>query len=184
MKRFAALLAVLFLALSFTVISAQEKAVPENHCKSMAPLDQETRVKLEKLKLQYKLTMVDLDAEKETIHKSMMEELLKEETSTKAVEKLGKSMNDIQYKMHQAKVDYLLKVKAVLPAEHWKGFLMKQHAEGMGCAMGKGSAKGMGCEKSAGKCGMEGKDGHKCTEACKTSDADDHCKVPCKKMKK
>jgi len=194
MKKFAVLLAVLLMAVSSMVLSAQEKAAPETHCKSMAPLDQETRVKLEKLKLQYKLAMVDLDAEKETIQKGMMEELLKAESSPKALEKLGKSMNALQYKMHQAKMDYLLGAKAVLPAEHWEGFLMKQHAAGSACrkaccAMGAGyeksagCARSAGCSMSAGKCAMAGKEGHKCTDACKTSGTGAGCKVPCEKAR-
>jgi hypothetical protein len=189
MKKFAALLLVVLLAVSFVSISAQEKEAPKaGHCKSTA-LDSETKVQVEKLKLQYKLTMVDLNAEKETIQKGMMEELLKEETSPKAIEKLGKSMNALQYKMHQAKIDYVLSVKAVLPAEHWEGFLMKQHAAGMGCqkaccAKSAGCEKAAGCAKSAGMCSMEGEKGHKCTEACKTSDAGAGCATPCAKTKK
>ncbi len=149
-----------------------------------------------RLKLHYELAMVDLKAEKEKIHEEMMTELLKEESSTKTIEKLGKSMNSVQYKMHKAKMDYVLKVKKVLPADHWKAFLMKQHGGSHGCAPGckmpccatKTKGKGACCSKSYGhksgghkcgsssshgaaKCPMAGTKGHTCTVACTHSAA-------------
>ena len=191
MKRFAALLAIVLLVVSFASISAQEKEAPKADDSKCTAVDSETKVKFQKLKLQYELEMVDLKAEKETIHKEMMEELLKEDTSTKTLEKLGKSMNSLQYKMHKAKMDYVLKVKKILPADHWKAFLTKQHGGSHGCAPGckkpccatKTSGCKSSCSTSASKCSMAGTKGHTCTTAC-ASASTKGCKTPCVKVKK
>ena len=171
MKRFASLIAVLLLVAAVTAISAQEKEVPP--AEPCSSIDSETKVKFQKLKLQYELSMVDLKAEKGKLHEEMMAELLKEESSTKTIEKLGKSMNGVQHKMHEAKIDYILKVKKIFPADHWKAFLNKQHTAGMG----HGTAA-KGC------CPMMGTKGHKCTTACTHSAPRAGCKTPCVKVKK
>jgi len=196
MKKFAVLFAVVLLAVSFVSISAQEKAPCASACKSTA-IDSETKVKFQKLKLQYELDMVDLNAEKETLHKAMMTELLNEETSKKSIDKIAKSINTNQGKMIKAKMSYLLKVKDVLPADHYKKFLMKSSCHGMkghghnGCEPGckkpccasKASgckSKSAGCSKGASKCSSAGLKGHTCTDACKTASAKSaHCETPC-----
>lgn len=177
MKRFASLIVVLLLIATVTVISAQEKEVPG--AEPCASIDSETKVKVQKLKLQYELEMVDLNAEKGKIHEEMMTELLKEESSTKTIEKLGKSMNGVQYKMHKAKIDYILKVKKVLPADHWKAFLTKQHAAGAG--HGKGRSHGSAAK---GCCPQAGTAGHKCSSSCTHSAAKTGCKTPCVNIRK
>ncbi len=181
--------AVLLLLAVVTVVSAQEKEVPAADPCKMTAVDSDTRVKVQKLKLQYELAMVDLKAEKEAIHEEMMAELLKEESSTKTMEKLGKSMNSVQLKMYKAKIDYVLKVKKVLPADHWKIFLNKQS-----CAKVTGHSHGQVGHKcdascthgsySAGKCSMAGTKGHICSVACRPSAAHTGCKTPCVKVKK
>ena len=185
MKRSASLIVVLLLIATVTVISAQEKEAPG--AEPCASIDSETKVKVQKLKLQYELDMVDLNAEKVKIHEEMMAELLKEESSTKTIEKLGKSMNSVQHKMYKAKMDYVLKVKKVLPADHWKMFLNKQS-----CAKVTGHSHGQVGHKcdascthgshSAGKCPLAGTRGHICTVACKP--AGTGCKIPCVKVRK
>ncbi len=198
MKRFAALIAVLLLVTAFTAISAQEKEVPK--AEPCTAIDSETKVKVQKLKLHYELAMVDLKAEKGKIHEEMMAELLKEESSTKTIEKLGKSMNGVQYKMHKAKIDYILKVKKVLPADHWKMFLHKQHAAGVGHGKGyphgtaakgccpmtgaAGHKCGPGSAHDSAKCPMAGTKGHICTAACTHSAPGAGCEIPCVKVRK
>ena len=189
MKKFAILLAVVLLVVSFASISAQEKEAPKADHSKCTAVDSETKVKFQKLKLQYELEMVDLKAEKEKLHEEMMAELLKEESSTKTLEKLGKSMNGVQYKMHKAKMDYILKVKKILPADHWKGFLNKQS-----CANVTGRSHGQVGHKydascthgshGAGRCSMAGTRGHTCSSACKPSAAHTGCKTPCVTVKK
>ncbi len=177
MKRFASLIAVLLLVAAVTAISAQEKEAPG--AEPCTAIDSETRVKVQKLKLQYELSMVDLKVEKNKIHEEMMTELLKEESSTKTIEKLGKSMNGVQYKMHKAKIDYMLKVKKVLPADHWKVFLHKRHAAGAG--HGKSSPHGTSAK---GCCPTAGTRGHTCTSACTHSSLRAGCKTPCVRVRK
>ena len=177
MKKFAALLAVVILVVSFVSISAQEKAP----CSSTA-VDSETKVKFQKLKLQYELDMVDINAEKDALHKSLMTELLSEETSKKNLDKIAKSINTNQGKMVKAKMSYLLKVKDVLPADHYKKFLMKGHGCAPGCkkpcCADKSSHKcGSSCSHGASKCSKAGTAGHTCTSACTSASAG--CETPC-----
>ena len=186
MKKFAALLAVVLLVVSFASISAQETEVKKAHCMSTA-IDSETKVKFQKLKLQYELDMVDLKAEKETLHKSLMTELLKEDTSKKSIDKIAKSINANQGKMLSAKMSYLLKVKDVLPADHYKKFMMKGHGCAPGCKKSCCATKTSGCKsscssKGASKCSMAGAKGHTCTAAC--ASASKGCATPCVKVKK
>jgi len=190
MKRFAVLLAVLLLFVTVTAVSAQEKQAPgADPCKSAA-IDSETKVKIQKLKLQYELDMVDLQAEKDKIHQEIMAELLGETPSTKTIEKLGKSMNGIQHKMFKIKMDYMLKAKKVVPADHWKVFLSKQHhGAGAGggkacCATTAGHKCSSSCTHGSARCSMAGTKGHVCTTACTHPAAKTGCKTPCVKVKK
>jgi hypothetical protein len=198
MKKLAVLVVVLLLAVTATAVSAQEKEVhKESSCKSSS-IDSETKVKLEKLKLQYELAMVDLDAEKEKIHGEIMAELMKEAPSTKTLEKLGKSASDVKYKMFKTKIDYALKVKKVLPADYWKGFLHKYHGGSHSCGCGCHGCKGSSCcsgGKAGHKCGSgcthgsscsipAGAKGHTCTPECTHSSAGAGCETTCVKIKK
>jgi len=117
--------------------------------------------------------MVDLKAEKEALHKEFMTELIKEDASKKNIDKIAKSMNSNQGKMLKAKTAYLLKVKDVLPADHYKKFLMKGYGCGSGCKKSCCAPKAHGCKSScsshgASKCSSAGAKGHTCTSACKT----------------
>lgn len=187
MKKFAMLFAVVLLVVSFVSISAQEKAPCSSTCKSTA-VDSETKVKFQKLKLQYELDTVDLNAEKKTLHKSLMTELLNEETSKKSLDKIVKSINTNQSKMINAKMSYLLKVKDVLPADHFKKFLMKGHGCAPGCKKPCCATKSTGCKsscssKGASKCSSAGTAGHTCSSSCTTASAG--CETPCSvKVKK
>ena len=123
--------------------------------------------------------MVDLNAEKGKLHDTLMAELMKEDASSKSIDKIAKSINTNRGKALSLKMDYLLKVKKVLPPDHFKAFITKGH-KGQSCAPGCKkpccATKSTGC-KGASKCPMAGTEGHKCTDACKTGS---HCKTPCK----
>jgi hypothetical protein len=136
------------------LVYSQEEAKPV--CKKSAQLDKDVMIKLEKLNLQHKLDVFDLKAEKGKIHEAMMAELMKDEPSRKEIDKLFKSMNGVNSKLHKIKVDYLLKVKGILPADHWKLFLSKHHGSGCSCS---------GCESGCHCKGMTGKGGS-CMEKC------------------
>lgn len=191
MKKFAALLVMAILVVSFVSVSAQEKKACASSCKSTA-LDSETKVKVEKLKLQYELDMVDVDAEKAQLHEALMAELMKEDASSKSIDKISKSLNANHGKMLSLKMGYLLKVKKAVPAEYFNKFITKGH-KGQGCEPGctkpccakktagcKGSS---GCSKSASKCSKAGTPGHTCSSACTKGSA--HCETPCNlKVKK
>jgi hypothetical protein len=187
-KKFAVLLVAALMAVSFASVSAQEKEAPKaGHCKSMA-LDPETKVQVEKLKLQYELDMVDVDAEKAQLHEALMTELAGEGATTKSIDKIVKSLNANHGKMLSLKMDYLLKVKKVVPAEYFNSFISKGQACAPGCTKPccakktTGCKTSSGCSKSASACSKAGTEGHTCTDACKT--ASKGCETPCIKTKK
>jgi hypothetical protein len=201
MKKFAALLTVVLIFVSFVTISAQETEVKKAPCKStgkMAALDSETKVKLEKLKLQYKLDMVDLEAEKAKLHEAVMAEFMKDEPSKKAIEKIAKDVDGVKAKMHKIKMDYLWKTRQLLTPDQFKTFIHKYH-EGCSCSCcssGKCSCGGSGCKhgsashkcsssckSGSSKCSMAGVDGHTCSSACTSSGAKTGCKTPCVNVK-
>jgi predicted Zn-dependent protease len=185
MKRSVLILAAVLVAASFAAVSAQEKMAPGAHeCKATA-LDAETKVAFEKLKLQYKLAVVDLKAEQEKLHEELMNELMSEETSSKSIDKLVKALDANHGKMMEAKMDYMLKVKKLMPADHFKAFLHKQYMMkghgGMSCAAaGPGHKCGDSCSRKMSGCSKAGMKGHACTSACRTSEKPS-CKVPCRK---
>jgi hypothetical protein len=198
MKRFAVILAVLLLFVTITVVSAQEKEVPKAEKCGSTAIDSETKVKLEKLKLQYKLDMVDLEAEKGKLHEAVMAEFMKDEPSRKSIEKMAKDVDGIKAKMHRVKMDYMFKVRGLLTADQFKAFL--HHRDGCSCSCcssGKCSCGGAGCKhgstghkckssckSSSAKCPMAGTEGHTCTAACTSPGAKTGCKTPCVKVKK
>lgn len=180
MKKFAALFVVAILVLSFASVSAQEKKACASSCKSTA-LDSETKVKVEKLKLQYELDMVDVDAEKAQLHEALMAELAKEDASSKSIDKITKSINTNRSKALSLKMDYLLKVKKTVPPEYFNKFITKGHGCAPGCTKPCCAKKSTGC-KGTSKCSKAGTKGHTCTDACKTGS---HCETPCNvKVKK
>ncbi len=187
MKKFAALFIVAILVVSFASVSAQEKKACASSCKSTA-LDSETKVKVEKLKLQYELDMVDVDAEKGKLHEALMAELMKEDASSKSIDKIAKSINTNRSKALSLKMDYLLKVKKTVPPEYFNKFITKGHGCAPGCTKPCCAKKSSGCKsscssKGASKCSKAGTEGHTCTSACTTASAG--CSTPCSvKVKK
>jgi hypothetical protein len=208
MKRFALLIIAVMLAVTFNAASAEEKAAPEaSKCKkSSTCLDSATKVEFEKLKLKYELSVVDLNAEKKQIQEALMKELASEEMSKKSIDKLVKSMNANHAKLLDAKMDYVLKVKKVLPPDHFNKFLHKQHAKksscscsccssgscscckrGSGCSHGTAHKCSSSCAHKSASCPMAGTKGHSCTSACTTAaktGCKATCKTPCKATKK
>ena len=155
MKRFALpLLIVFFAAVAATVIvSAGEMHAAEKGEKKMSPLPVEVKSQVEKLNLQHRLDNIDLNARRMELRGQMKEELLKAKPDAKALEKIAKEMDGVRAKLHRQKIEHLLKVKQVLPEEHWKVFLHKQCGSFAGCCCMHGAA---GCRhgKAGCTCGM------------------------------
>ena len=185
MKKYAGLIAVLMLVVALPVFAGQEKEVHKEHkCSEVKPLDAETKVKLKKLHLQYKLDTVDLEAKKSKIHKAVMAEFMKDDYSVKEIEKLAKDMDAVNAKMHKVKMDYMFQARKMMTPDQFKGFLHKMHGQS-GCSCD--CCKGGKCACGGGSCShsKHGKAGCSAGKAsCKTS-AKAGCESSCKiKVKK
>jgi hypothetical protein len=195
MKRFAALLvAVLFVMAAASVATAQKKCEGTGEM-TVAPLEPEVKTAVQKLALQYKLDTIDLKAEQMKLHEAMAGELMKDEPSAKALDKIYQDMSAVRAKMHTITIAHLLAVKKVLPKEHWSAYLKKHQGAGCchmdgGCTM-DGAHKGC-CEHGAactkGGCCMHGGEG--CTmkapakSGCAGAAGAAGCSIPCVKVKK
>ena len=143
-----------------------EKQVTAGCSKEQLKLTDEQHVKLEKLKLQYKLDNVDLKAEAKKLHAELHMELLKEDANRKSIDKLSKALMAVKAKMHDNRIDLSLAIKKLFTADQWKMYIKTQCCAmgcggdcscshgckcggGAGCSQGKGmgcsQGKGMGC---------------------------------------
>jgi len=191
MKKFAGLMMVLLLVAAVPALAGQEKEMNKAHQCTKTDLDAETKVKLKKLTLQYKLDTVDLEARKTEIHEAVMAEFMKDDYSTKEIEKLAKDMDAVKAKMHKVKMDYMFKARKMMTAEQFEGFLHKMHGD-KGCSCdccktGKCACGGKGCthaSKGKGCCSM-GKTSCKTSARAGCSSAKAGCETSCKvKVKK
>jgi hypothetical protein len=172
MRRFTPLFVVLMLVIAMpAVVLSQDEVKTKPMCKKTVQIDKAVKLKLEKLNLQHKLDNFDLNAKQEKIKEEMMAELMKEEPSRKAIDKLYDDLAAVKGKLYKNKIDHLLEVKKLLPADHWELYLQKHHGSkcscgesgrcshcgqkhGSSCCSGHGSCSHMGCGQ------ME--KGHKC----------------------
>lgn len=194
MKRYASvLLAIVFVLTAVTFANAQKKCEGAGEM-MVSPLDPEVKTAVQKLDLQYKLDSIDLKAEQMKLHDQMSEELMKDEPSAKALDKIYQDMSAVRAKMHKVTVAHLLAVKKVLPKDHWTAYLKKHHDGGC-CAMGGGCMKGgmmKGCcthgASCAKGCCTHGGDGCAMKASAKAGCAGAKgaagCATPCVKVKK
>lgn len=163
-KSISILAAALILA-SPMLASAQEHECTAKKAPARMALDNDVKVEVQKLELEYKLATIDLHSKKMELEKKMMAELMKEDPGRKEMEGIFDDMMKVKKDMHEKKIEHLLAVKEIMPPEHWKAYLMKRHhdsKQGCGhgrdcCAMkkgcskiGKGAAAPCGVKKSAG----------------------------------
>lgn len=195
MKRFAAVVAAVVFVLTAASVATAQKACEKAGETMVSPLDPEVKTAVKKLELQYKLDTVDLKTEQAKLHERMKEELMKDEPSSKAIDKIYQEMEGVRSKMHKATVAHLLAVKKVLPEDHWAAYLKKHHGAG-GCGMGGGCmhdgmkkgccVHGAACAK--GGCCMHGAAGcaPKAPAKMKAAGCADAagCATPCVKIKK
>lgn len=106
-------------------------------------LDDEQQVKMEKLSLGHRLSTIDLRAEQAKLRLEMKQEMLKDEPSRKALEKLAKGIAANREKMQMNRIDHMLEVRKVLNPDQWKIFVSHHHGK-MGRMGGRGH-RSKGC---------------------------------------
>ena len=103
-------------------------------------LDEEQQVKMEKLKLEHKLSGVDLRAEQMKLRLQMKEEMFKDEPDRKTLEKFAKSLAANRERMQMNRIGFMLDVKKVLNSDQWKVFVRNHFAK-----EGRGGERGHRC---------------------------------------
>lgn len=145
--------AVSFALLMLVPVLLSAQACPmkgEGH-KAHACLDltAEQKVAMEKLKLEHRLAGVDIRAEQAKLRLQMKEEMMKDEPSRKALEKLAKGIAANSEKLQMMRIGHMLDMRKLLTPEQWKIFA-SHHSEKMG---------DRGCRH-----GMMGKREHRCCD--------------------
>lgn len=166
----------LSIAVSFTLLmlvpvllSAQMDGKKMECCQGHKCLDltAEQKVEMEKLKLEHKLAGVDIRAEQAKLRLEIKEEMMKEEPSKKALEKLAKSIAANREKMQMMRIDHMLDVRKVLSPEQWKVFVA-HHYDRMGRMGERGCRDGKRGDR-AHRCHDRMMDRHKMGErGCRT----------------
>lgn len=191
MKRFASMIVAVVFAMTAASIATAQKTCESAGEMTVSPLDPEVKTAVQKLSLQYRLDTIDLKAEQMKLHEQMAGELMKDEPSAKALDKIHQDMTAVHAKMYKVTVAHLLAVKKVLPKDHWAAYLKKHHAAGCGgmgggcaehgmkgcCEHGPACAKGGCCTHGGNGCTMKAPAKSGCSEAA-------GCAVPCVKIKK
>ncbi|MBN1164134.1 MAG: hypothetical protein JXB45_06125 [Candidatus Krumholzibacteriota bacterium] len=125
-------------------------------CAEKAKIDPDTKVKLEKLMLEFKLKNVDLVASRKKIKQALKEEMLKEKASRQEVDKLSKKLMAVESTLHENHVDYAFAVREILNPEQFKAYMARHGGEarcGCGSCGGDGGccAGSEGCRSGGGR---------------------------------
>jgi hypothetical protein len=145
---------VLMVFLSASVLVAQEKASCEKEkpaCQKEMKLSDEQKAKVEELRTDFRLKMIDLKAEREKLSIMLKKEITKSAPDMQEITALVKKMSAVREKMQLAGIEQALAMRKLL-GKGWPGSMHP----GMGecCDMMEGA--GMGC------CSGRENAGHKC----------------------
>jgi hypothetical protein len=156
MKKGLMILVALSIALLMgaSMLVAQEKAAAEKEkgsCKKEMKLTDEQKTKMEEMKADFRLKMIDLKANQEKLGIMLKKEMMKPEPAMKDIEVIVKKMSAGREQIQLARIGHMLAMRKIVGPEACKG---------MGGGMGMG-------------CGMEGMRGMSCCEE------DDDCPMMC-----
>ena len=134
------------------MLSAQAGPMKGEGCMSDKRLDltAEQKVEMEKLKLEHKLAGVDIRAEQAKLRLEMKKEMMKDDPSRKALEKLAKGIAANREKMQMMRIEHMLDVRKMLSADQWKIFVSHHYDR-------KGRMGDRGCRH-----GVKGDRQHRC----------------------
>ena len=149
MRKFTiAVIAVVALMLFSSMLLAQEHKEIKMHKeykRTCLDLDDAQKAKLHELKYQLQVAVIDLKADLQKLELEIKHEMMKDEPSKKAVDKLVTDIFATKAKMKKLHIDLAFKAKEFLKPEQWKKFI-KQHMQkghgGKGCC-GSGGHGGM-----------------------------------------
>jgi hypothetical protein len=157
------------LLMSASMLVAQEKASAEKEkgtCKKEMKLTDEQKAKIEELRTNLRLKMIDLKAEREKLGIALKNEMAKPEPSMQEIEGIIKKLSAVREKTQLAAIGQRLEMRKLLGPDAFKGgFMWMEEGRGMkgaqGMRRGRGMHGAMMMEKPgmAGRTGMMGKPG-------------------------
>jgi hypothetical protein len=156
MKKGFVILAALSIALLMgsSALLAQEKAPVEKEkgtCKKEMKLTYEQKAKIEEMRTNLRLKMIDLKAEREKLAIALKQEMKKPEPSMQEIEGIVKKLSGVREKIQLATIEHRLAMKKFLGPDACKGGFMgmgegcgeKDHGEGHECRMMRQPRMGM-----------------------------------------
>jgi len=199
------------LLMGASMLVAQEKAcagMEKGTCKKEMKLTDEQKTKIEEMKMNLRLKMIDLKADQEKLGIALKKEMMKPEPVMKDIEVVVKKMSAVREQIQLARIGHMLAMRKLIGPEAFKsmhgGMGMGCGTEGMrgmscgdeeeGCTMMRGEGCGMGekggmpakrmmrIQTETPGCGMDKAAGH---EGCSMGGADKkiECTVEVKEVK-
>jgi Spy/CpxP family protein refolding chaperone len=95
-------------------------------------LDEEQKAKLNELRHELEMAAIDLKADLQKLRLELKREMMKDEPSRKAVDKLVEDIGAARTKLKKLHIDHAFKAKEMLKPEQWKQFIMRHMREGRG----------------------------------------------------
>lgn len=160
MKKGLAILVALSIALlvGSSLLLAQEKAPVEKEkgtCKKEMKLTDEQKAKIDEMKTNLRLKMIDLKAEREKLAIALKTEMKKPEPSMQEIEGIVKKLSAVREKIQLATIEHRLAMRKLVGDDACKMMMGGRGMAGCGGEMEGcgGEREGRGGEKS---CGMTG----------------------------
>ncbi|MCX5752224.1 MAG: hypothetical protein NTW97_01120 [Candidatus Krumholzibacteria bacterium] len=144
-------LSIAFL-MSASMLVAQEKAATEREmgsCMKEMKLTDEQKAKIEEIKTNFHMTMIDLKAERAKLCILLKKEMMKPEPAMKDIEGIVKKMSAVREKIQLAGIGHMLAMRKLLGTEACKGMRC-----GMGMGCGRAGMRGMSCCEEDNDCSM------------------------------
>jgi hypothetical protein len=166
MKKGLMILVALSIALLMgaSMLIAQEKAAAEKEkgsCGKEMKLTAEQKAKVEEIKMNFRMTMIDLKAEREKLGIALKKEMMKPEPAMQDIEGIVKKMSAVREKIQLAGIECMLTCRKLLGPDACKG--MKP---GMGMGRGMAGMPGMSCGEEEEDCKMMCEPGPGAGEGC------------------
>lgn len=133
---------VLIVFLSASMLVAQEKGAREKEKASSQKemkLSDEQRAKIKEMRMDLRLKMVDLNAEREKVAIMLGQEMMKPEPSMDEIQGLVKRLSEAREKIQLARIENLLAIRKLLGPE-WRSFIRGEMRERGAMMEGRGMA--------------------------------------------
>jgi|WetSurMetagenome_2_1015567.scaffolds.fasta_scaffold21217_5 hypothetical protein len=152
------------LLMGASMLVAQEKACAEKEkgsCMKEMKLTDAQKAKIEEMKTNLRLKMIDLKADREKLGVMLKQEMMKPEPAMKDIEVIVKKMSAVREQIQLAGIEHMLAMRKIIGPDAFKkmhgGMGMGCGMQGMSCCGGEGDHMMMGGPGMGNERGMRGK---------------------------